>query len=172
MKKVIAIPVILFLLLFTACPKDNQTTVQKIQEFLNDSAKGLEAVSVAANGAVNIVITAMPENSPDRMAILNIIGTVVKADTHGSAIVKSFVVSTDSNGNIVITSSLDGKTYSGLSSITPIALTILKEIKSSLDDGLAGIKNPETLKKAQVYLDSIAIAINTFQIILVSYGVQ
>jgi hypothetical protein len=140
--------------MLTACPQ-NQT--QTPQQFITDAAKGIEAVSIAAQSAVQVVLTAMPDNTVERQQILNIIAKVIQADTHGAAIVKS----------------LDGHTFTGgIQEAATIVIPILQELRKTIDEGLAGIKNPESQKKAQTYVDAIVVAINALQATLELYGVK
>ncbi len=155
MKKATIPIALLCLVLLTACPQNQQAPTP--QQLVTDAAKGIEAISIAADGAVKVVLTAMPDNTPEREQILDIISKVVLADQHGAAIVRS----------------LDGQTFSGgIQQVGTIVLPILTELRKTVDDGLAGIKSPDGQAKAKTYIDSIEIAINALQATLELYGVK
>jgi hypothetical protein len=150
------IPVsLLCLVLLTACPQNQEAPTP--QQLVTDAAKAIEAVSIAADGAVKVVLTAMPDNTPERQQILDIIAKVVLADQHGAAIVRS----------------LDGQTFSGgIQQVGTIVLPILTELRKTADDGLVGIKNPDSQAKAKTYIDAISVAINALQATWELYGVK
>jgi len=141
---------VLCLLLLTACPQ-NQTP----QQCLTEVANGIEAISIAANGAVPIVLNLMPNNTPERQQILGIIAKVVVADQHAATVVKS----------------LDGKTIT-IGQIGAIATPILAEMRGAISDGLLGIKDPASQATAQNVVNSIGTAIDALQATLALYGVK
>jgi hypothetical protein len=118
-------------------------------------ANGIEAISIAANGAVPIVLNLMPNNTPERQQILGIIAKVVVADQHAATVVKS----------------LDGKTIT-IGQIGAIATPILAEMRGAISDGLLGIKDPASQATAQNVVNSIGTAIDALQATLALYGVK
>jgi hypothetical protein len=123
-------------------------------EALIKSAKAVEAISIAANDATKIVLTVMPENTEDRQVILGVIAKVVGYDTFAKSVILSF----QGMENVKITD------------IKTALIPVLYEMRKAIDDGLVGIKNPESKKKAQAWLDALSILINTAQGMLEVYS--
>jgi hypothetical protein len=138
----------------TACPASKQPYTP--QQFLKDAARGVETVSIACEGAYKAVLIAMPENTPERVQILNVIATVTKADTHARSVLLT----------------LDGKNYTSVQGAADIVVPLLSEFRKMIDDGLAGFKSAQSKIRAQEYLDGIIIAVNTLKSALELKGVK
>ena len=143
--------IVVLSLLLLSC--NAQVKPPTAQDVLAQTAKAIEAISIAANNAVKTVLQIMPEPSPQREKILGIIGKVVLADSHAK--------------NIVI--ALEGLPLITPSQIANAVIPILKEIRLAIDEGMLGMSS-EDRKQAQFWLDVIAINVISAQGILELYG--
>lgn len=147
--------IISLLILTPACRHNVSPQPPAPQDVLAQVAKAIEAISIAANDAVKAVLQAMPEPTPERAQILDIINKIVLADGHAKNIVAA----------------LQASPLATPAQIANAVLPIFKDIRAAIDEGLLGIKNPEARKQAQMWLVVVSIAITSAQGILeVYYG--
>jgi hypothetical protein len=125
-------------------------TVPDPRQNLATAARALGGILEAANGAVDAILVAMPQQSEERKQILGVIRKVVEADDRARAIIRQL-------------NELDLTTQQ---TVTAIMAPAFREFRTALASGLLGFKNDAAKAKAAEYITAIEESVSILEMLL------